>query len=162
MKLVKIIFAYGRRWQLNKHCCMCMNIEQRPQDGTCGSRIPLPPAVGLHDPDKVWEQHWNTEVTEVWTQSESLLIWWIIRKLSVFPQRNKNPEKFFSTHHNFTDVSFVSSLLPPPVVWRPSPQLCSPKGVAASCPETCHLIFLSRLSSLLHRCVCIRLKPAPI
>lgn len=27
--------------------------EQRSQDGTCGFRVTLPPAVGLHDPNKV-------------------------------------------------------------------------------------------------------------
>ena len=56
----------------------------------------------------------------------------------------------------------LSSLLPPPVVWRPSPPPCSPKGVVASCPETCPLIFLSRLSSLLHRCVCMTLAHTPV
>lgn len=46
--------------------CMsvCVNAEQGSQDGTCGSGIALPPAVGLHDPDQVWEQHWNSEVTD--------------------------------------------------------------------------------------------------
>lgn len=160
MKLVQIFFVNGGRWQLNKLCCMCVNIEQRPQDGACGSGIPLPPAVGLHDPDKVWEQHWNTEVTEVWTQSESYVEQ--LHSCLFSHKGTKTQKKFFPTHNNFTDVSSVSSLLPPPVVWRPSPPPCSPKGVVASRPETCHLIFLSRLSSLSHRCVCIRPNRAPI
>ena len=46
-----------------KKCFLCVLTEQRPQDGACGSGVSVPAAVGLHDPDKVREQHWNTEVT---------------------------------------------------------------------------------------------------
>lgn len=42
--------------------CTCLNAEQRPQNGTCGTGITVSPVVGLHDPNKVREQHWNTEV----------------------------------------------------------------------------------------------------
>lgn len=63
MEVCEILYQMKQDYLEPLFVCTCLIAEQRPQDGTRGSGIALSPAVGLHDSNKVREQHWNTEVT---------------------------------------------------------------------------------------------------
>lgn len=117
--------------------------EQRSKDGPCGTGIALPPALGLHDPNKVWEQHGNTEVRAAPSPKP------VCGYSTKVPWEGNHKRK----HVNNSEEHKFFFSLPLLAVWHPSPPHCFPKGVAALSPETCPSIFLSRSSSLSLRCV---------